>query len=53
MYLVVLHGHGTSSWPSARGAPSVWTALTKKPSVPSSSRTACPMRVMVRIETAT
>lgn len=28
-------------------------ALTKKPSSPSSSRTAWPMRVMVRMETAT
>lgn len=53
MYLVVLQGHGTSSWPSSRGAPRVWTAFTKKPSVPSSSRTAWPMRVMVRMETAT
>lgn len=53
MYLVVLHGHGTSASPSASGAPRVCTALTKKPSVPSSSSTGCPMRVMVRIETAT
>lgn len=53
MYFVELQGHGTSCWPSSSGAPSVWTAFTKKPSVPSSSRTGCPMRVMVRMETAT
>ncbi len=53
MYLVVLQGQGTSASPSASGAPRVWTALTKNPSVPSSSRTALPMRVMVRMATAT
>src|SRR5690606_16719931 len=53
MYLVLLHGQGTSCWPSARGAPTECTALTKKPSSPSSSRTGCPMRVMVRMDTAT
>lgn len=53
MYLVLLHGQGTSFSPGSSGAPMLWTALTKKPSVPSSSRTGCPMRVIVRIETAT
>lgn len=53
MYLVLLHGHGTSASPSASGAPTECTALTKKPVSPSSSRTGCPMRVMVRMEAAT
>ncbi|CAM5738738.1 hypothetical protein SHIRM173S_04713 [Streptomyces hirsutus] len=53
MYLVWLQGQGTSSWPGSRGAPTECTALTKKPSSPSSSRTSWPIRVMVRMETAT
>lgn len=53
MYLVLLHGHGTSAWPSASGAPTVCTALTKSPSSPSWSSTALPMRVITRIDTAT
>lgn len=53
MYLVALHGHGTSASPSASGAPRVCTALTKAPSVPSSSSTGRPIRVIVRIDTAT
>ncbi len=31
MYLVELHGHGTSFWPGSSGAPTEWTALTKEP----------------------
>lgn len=53
MYLVLLQGQGTSAWPGSSGAPTECTALTKKPSSPSSSRTGCPMRVMVRMEAAT
>lgn len=53
MYLVELQGHGTSAWPSASGAPTLCTALTKKPSSPSSSSTSWPMRVMVRMAVAT
>lgn len=53
MYLVALHGHGTSAALSVSGAPTECTALTKAPSVPSSSSTARPIRVMVRMDTAT
>ncbi len=53
MYLVELHGHGTSSRPGSSGAPTLCTALTNVPSSPSSSSTALPMRVIVRMETAT
>src|SRR4051794_38992964 len=54
MYLLsALHGHGTSSWPSASGAPTECTQGTNSPSSPSTSSAAWPMRVMIRIETAT
>lgn len=53
MYFVELHGHGTSASPASSGAPSVCTARTKKPSEPSSSSTGRPIRVMVRMDTAT
>src|SRR5471030_1062971 len=53
MYLVALHGQATSFWPAASGAPTVCTHGTNSPSVPSTSYTALPMRVMMRILTAT
>src|ERR1044072_2567569 len=53
MYLVSLRGHGTSDSPGASGLTTEWTAGTKKPSSPSSSRAALPIRVMTRMETAT
>jgi hypothetical protein len=53
MYLVGLHGHGTSFSPAASGLPTVCTHGTKSPSVPSTSYTARPMRVMMRMFTAT
>jgi hypothetical protein len=54
MYLLsALHGHGTSASPSASGAPTECRQGTKSPSSPSTSRAAWPMRVMIRIETAT
>src|SRR4051794_11248941 len=54
MYLTsALVGHGTSVSPSASGAPIVCTQGTKSPSSPSTSRALAPMRVMMRIETAT
>jgi hypothetical protein len=49
MYLFsALQGHGTSSWPGTRGAPTEWMQGTKLPS-PSASSTRWPMRVMVRM----
>ena len=53
MYLVSLHGHGTSAWPSTRGAPTVCTAGTKKPSSPICSSAGVPMRVMIFIDVTT
>src|SRR6476620_2825700 len=53
MYLVSLHGHGTSAWPGSSGAPTECMAGTKCRSVPSASRTFEPMRDMTRIETTT
>ena len=53
MYLVSLHGHGTSFWPGSSGAPMECSALTKKPSSPILSSAALPIRVIVRIETTT
>jgi len=53
MYLVSLHGHGTSAWPGSSGAPSECRALTKNPSSPILSRAAVPIRVITRIETTT
>ncbi len=42
------HGHGTSFWPGASGAPTECTHGMKKPS-PSTSSTCWPMRVMIRM----
>src|SRR5947207_1788143 len=53
MYLVSLHGHGTSFWPGASGAPTVWTARTKEPRCSISRSAAAPIRVMIRIEATT
>ncbi len=53
MYLSSLHGHGPLVSPSASGAPVVCRHGTKSPSSPSSSSAARPIRVMIRIETAT
>ena len=53
MYLLSgLHGHGTSASPSARGAPTECRHGTQSPS-PSTSRAAWPIRVMIRMLTAT
>ena len=54
MYFVsALHGHGDVLAPSASGAPTECTQGTKSPSSPSTSRAPLPIRVMIRIETAT
>ena len=53
MYLMSLQGHGTSASPGASGSPTECTAGTKKPSSPSASSAAWPIRVMIRIETTT
>src|SRR6202012_280044 len=53
MYLVSLHGHGTSFCPGSSGAPTECNALTKKPSSPSFSNAALPIRVITFIETTT
>src|SRR5690606_4144125 len=53
MYLVSLHGHGTSAWPSASGAPTECSAFTNGRSAPSFSSAALPMRVITRMETTT
>ena len=54
MYLVVgLHGQGTSAWPGSNGAPTVCMQGTNSPSVPNTSSTALPMRVIKRMLTAT
>ena len=47
-----LQGQGTSSSPGRSGMPTEWTQGTKKPS-PRASSTGVPIRVMIRIETAT
>ena len=53
MYLFLeLQGQGTSFSPGRSGLPTEWTQGTKKPS-PRASRTADPIRVMIRIDTAT
>ena len=53
MYLVSLHGQGTSCCPSASGAPSECSACTYGP-VRSMTRSASvPTRVMIRIEPTT
>src|SRR5262245_24710446 len=53
MYLVWLHGHGTSDWPGSSGAPIECSAGTKSAPSPIASRTAVPIRVMIRIEATT
>ena len=53
MYFSSLQGHGTSSAPSVSGIPTEWRQGTKRPSSPSTSRASWPMRVMIRMETAT
>src|SRR4051795_9571111 len=53
MYLVSLHGHGTSAWPGSSGAPKECIAGTNGRSVPSASRTLLPMRAITRMETTT
>ncbi len=48
MYLVVaLHGHGTSDALGSSGAPTEWSPFTNSPSVPSTSMTFVPTRVMM------
>src|ERR1700722_15482900 len=49
MYFVVLQGHDTSRAPSTSGAPTECTHGTNSPSAPSTSYTARPMRVMIRM----
>src|SRR4051812_32500346 len=49
MYLVGLHGHGTSLAPASSGAPTECTHGTNSPSSPSTSYTLRPMRVMMRM----
>ena len=54
MYLsVLLHGHGTSAWPGSSGMPTECTHGTNSPSAPSTSSAPLPMRVIVRMLTAT
>src|ERR1700727_1476594 len=53
MYLVSLHGQGTSFCPGSNGAPTECNALTKKPSSPSFSNAALPIRVITFIEATT
>jgi hypothetical protein len=53
MYLVLLQGQATSFWPGSSGAPTVCRQGTNSPSTPSTSYTALPMRVMMRMLTAT
>ncbi len=54
MYLISLHGQGTSSCPSASGIPTECSAGTKSAFVSSMRASAsAPMRVMIFIEMAT
>jgi hypothetical protein len=53
MYFSSLHGHVPLVSPSASGAPVVCMHGTKSPSSPIWSSAARPMRVMIRIDTAT
>ena len=54
MYLFsALHGHGTSSAPSSSGIPTECRHGTNSPSLPSASSAPRPMRVMIRMLTAT
>jgi hypothetical protein len=54
MYFVsAFVGQGASTSPSSSGAPIECTHGTNSPSAPSTSSALAPMRVMIRIETAT
>jgi hypothetical protein len=53
MYFSSLHGHGPDFSPSLSGEPVVCRQGTKSPSSPSTSSAPLPIRVMIRIETAT
>src|SRR5919106_2870086 len=54
MYLLSeLHGHGSSSTPSSTGHPTEWRQGTNSPSSPSTSSAPWPIRVMIRMDTAT
>ena len=59
MYLVSLHGHATSSWPSSSGMPTECSAGTQWKSSPAASSssilrsTLVPMRAITRIEAVT
>jgi hypothetical protein len=53
MYFSSLHGHEPLASPFASGAPTVCRQGTNSPSGPSWSSAAWPMRVMIRIDTAT
>ena len=54
MYFVWLHGHGTSSCPGSRGAPTECRQGTYAACVSSMRRsTVLPMRAMIRMLTAT
>src|SRR5437660_1415034 len=54
MYLFsASHGHGTSVSPSLSGAPTEWRQGTNSPLSPITSRAPLPMRVMIRMLTAT
>ena len=53
MYLTGLHGHGTSACPGASGAPTECTARTNSPDDSIARSAGVPIRVMIRIETAT
>ena len=53
MYLVWLHGHGTSCSPGSSGAPMECRAATNGASSPIRSSTAVPIRAMIRIDATT
>ncbi len=53
MYLVVLHGHGTSAWPGSSGAPTECTHWTNVPASSIARRAGVPILVMVRMDTTT
>src|SRR2546421_8650261 len=56
MYLTELHGHGTSAWapePGSSGAPTECTHRTNDPLSSIARSAGVPIRVMIRIETAT
>ncbi len=54
MYLLsALQGQGTSASPSASGAPTECRQGTHSPSSPRTSSAPLPIRVMIRMDTAT